>query len=107
MGTLISIAKGLVLEYVISLGVTKGTPKKNFSLNVWFSHSTKARNHLLQNYTLLGTFRLGIFFYKLVSTEGLVPNPPPLPPKPTLKHFVKLPGPTNPCPPLVLKKNWG
>jgi len=45
-------ANGLVLEYVTSMGVTNGTPEKNFSLNFWFSHSTKARIHLLQNYTV-------------------------------------------------------
>jgi len=60
------------MEYVISMGVTKVTAEKNFRLNVWFSHSTMARIHLFQNYTIEGTARLGIFFYKLVSTEELV-----------------------------------
>jgi len=43
---------GLALEYVISMGVTKVTAEKNFSLNVLFSHSTTERIHLSQNYTV-------------------------------------------------------
>ena len=52
------------------MGITNGTPEKNFSLNFWFSHSTKARIHLLQNYSVKGTLRLGIYFYQLVPING-------------------------------------
>ena len=61
----------LVLEYVISMRVTKVTAEKNFSLNIWLSYITTERIHLFQNYIVFGTVWLVIFFYKLVSTEGL------------------------------------